>query len=766
MSFLSSLKNRLRLRSLNAKLLFPITVLMLASLLTSTLAFGLGTLLTRNQLLNQQIEQDQIQISQSLAGRVDIVRSAAGILAADPDLIQALQSKTEANLAVIDKRAVLVRSRFQLDLIQVYSPSGEAWANLVLAELYRVSSLLDKIPTNTTTVVAVDGNLLLLSRSSIPNGGGVIITGIDLGSELARIASDQRLVADLFVRFANIEESSLPAGDVLDEKAAISRERPLQLGDSMASLVVRRRTAEITQVTQTGLLVMIASSLLTTGLLLALASRITPAMIEPIRELARIAQAVAIYHEFDVIQPVNSPKSLLNIGVDDEIGQLTTAFSSMLIELRDLTHSLEQKVAARTLQLAAASAVARTANSSLEMETVLQTTVDMICQQFGFYFAGVFIVEPDKSSAVLRAATGQVGDIFDDNTYLSLPLNRVSHVTNTIQTGQAIITQDISLSKTYLPHPMLPNTRAEAVFPLVHAGNVIGALDIQAASTQVFTTDLLETFTTLSAQVAVAIQNAQLFRQQREIASRLAEIDHLKSQFLSTVTHELRTPLNAIIGFSKVLIKGLDGPLNEVQGRDLNAIYESGQNLLSMIDDILDFSRIEAGQMSLNIQPVDLRREIIGMTGQIEEWIGDKPIRLELDISTHMPSIQGDVARLRQVLRNLLSNAVKFTRSGCVSISAIYNPQWVVINIKDTGIGIAPDDIDKLFRPFSQVDGSSSRRYDGTGLGLSIARYLIELHGGKIWAESTLGAGSTFSFVLPIKQTSNEKTTHAPEVTQ
>lgn len=756
MSFVSRILRPSKLYSLNTKLLLPIVGLMLVSLLASSLAFGVGTLLTRDQLLNRQIEQDQSQISQALAGRVEVVRSAAAILAADPDLVEALQAKTEANLAVVDRRAVLVRTRFQLDLIQVYSASGEPWVNLVLAELYRVSSLLDKISANSTAVVAVDGNLLLLSWSSTPNGG-VVITGIDLGSELARLASDQRLIADLFIRYEGVEESSLVGEGAVDEKATISRQQLIPLGDSTVTLVVRRRTAEITQVTQTGLWVMIASLLLTTGLLIALASRITPAMTEPISRLAQAAQTVAIHHQFDV-QPIQPSRFLLGIGRDDEIGQLDAAFRSMLVELRDLTQSLEQKVAERTLQLAAASAVARTANSSLEIETVLQTTVDTVCQQFGFYFAGVFIVEPDKSCAVLRAATGQVGSLFDGNTYLSLPLSQVSHITQAIQTAQPVVSQDISQSKTYLPHPMLPDTRAEAVFPLRHADNIIGALDIQASVRDAFSTDLLDTFATLSAQVAVAIQNAQLFRQQREIASRLAEIDHLKSQFLATVTHELRTPLNAILGFSRIIIRGMDGPLTEAQERDLTAIYESGQHLLSLIDDILDFSRIEAGQMSLDIQPVDLRREIIGLTAQVEEWIGDKPIRLELDLPAQMPPVEGDPDRLRQVLRHLLSNAVKFTHAGSVSVSAVYNPQWVVINIKDTGIGIAEKDMDKLFRPFSQVDGSSSRSYHGVGLGLSIARYLVELHGGKIWAESVHDAGTTFSFVLPIKQTSKEKT--------
>jgi len=755
LSSLKSLQDRLRPRSLNAKLLLPIVGLMLASLLTSTLAFGLGTLQTRNQLINQQLVRDQAQVSQVLSGRADTVRSASTILAADPVIAQAIQTKTDTNLATIDSRAVLVRNRFQLDLIQVYDASGDAWANLVLAELYRVSSLLDQVPPDSSVVIVVDENILLLSRSSLQDGNGTIITGIDLGSELERIASDQRLVADLIIRYAGAEESSLLEGTASEPGASVSREQPISLGNTPLTLVIRRQTAEIAQVSRAGLLVMVVSSLLTTAMLVILASWLTPAMVGPIRDLARLAQTVAVDHDFDVVLPDRASKLPLKIGTDDEIGQLTDAFSSMLIELRELTQSLEQKVDARTRQLSAASAVARAASSSLELSTVLQTVVDMISQKFGFYFAGVFLIEPDQSSAVLRAATGQVGDIFDGNTYLALPLDKVSHVTTAIQTGQPVVIQDISTSKTYLPHPLLSETRAEAVFPLAHAGNVMGALDIQSADGNIFTPDLLETFAILSDQIAVAAQNAQLYRQQREIASRLVEIDHLKAQFLSTVTHELRTPLNAIIGFSKLLVRGVDGALNETQLRDLTAIYENGQHLLSLIDDILDFSRIEAGQMALNIETVDLRSEVVGMTDQVEKWIGDQPIHLEFDLLPDIPLIEGDVIRLRQVLRNLLSNAVKFTRAGSITVTIFHNPQWLVVNIKDTGIGIAAGDMEKLFQPFSQVDGETNRKFEGNGLGLSISRYLIELHGGKIWAESTPGAGSTFSFALPVKQKSS-----------
>jgi signal transduction histidine kinase len=748
---LSSRLHHIRLQSLTAKLLLPIVGLMLASLLASTVAFGLGTLYTRNRLITQQLQQDQNRVIRVLNARSELVSSAAAILAANPDVLSALSTKNEANLGAIDSRAVLVRNRFGLDLIQVYDSEGVAWTNLVLAELYQVSSLLREVPENALTVVAVNEHLLLLKREAIQNGKGTIITGIDLGSELKRIASDQRLLSDPYLRFDEATTGNLNSKPPFSEGTIVSQETLLRLGDAVLILIVQRNTAEIIQVTQSGLVVMIASLLATTVLLIFASSRLTLWIVTPIRDLASISQSVAIEHQFDNLAPLNSFTNFLRIGEDDELGQLTQAFNSMLVELRDLTQDLETKVEARTVQLQAASAVARTTNSSLELDTVLQATVEMLCECFNFYFAGVFLLVPEKSSAVLRAATRRVGDLFDGNNYLALPLKQVSHITTAIHTVKPVIIQDVQDSSAYLPHRYLPDTRSEAVLPLVHAGTVLGVLDIQAVQVDAFSPDLLDTFATLSNQIAVGIQNAKTFQQQREIARRLAEIDHLKSQFLATVSHELRTPLNAILGFSRILLQGVDGPLNTIQEQDLGAIHTSGERLLKLITDMLDISEIEAGKMELSLKSVDLRSELIGMNGQVEEWIGKKYIRLQFELPEQIPPLMADPIRLRQVLANLLSNAVKFTPSGTITVQATYNVQWVIISVKDTGIGIAPADMDKLFKPFSQVDSSITRRFEGTGLGLSISRYLIELHGGKIWAESEPGAGATFSFVLPLK---------------
>jgi CheY-like chemotaxis protein/two-component sensor histidine kinase len=220
------------------------------------------------------------------------------------------------------------------------------------------------------------------------------------------------------------------------------------------------------------------------------------------------------------------------------------------------------------------------------------------------------------------------------------------------------------------------------------------------------------------------------------------------------MSHELRTPLNSIIGFSRVILKGIDGPINETQAQDLTAIYNSGQHLLGLINDILDLSRIEAGKMELAFTEVDLGEIIRSVMSTAAGLVKDKPIELALDVPPSLPLIQADNIRIRQVLLNLISNATKFTERGKVGVSARIvksdGRREVVVSVFDTGPGIAPEHQGKLFEPFSQVDASPTRKTGGSGLGLSICRHLVELHEGRIWVESKVGEGSTFSFAIPV----------------
>lgn len=230
---------------------------------------------------------------------------------------------------------------------------------------------------------------------------------------------------------------------------------------------------------------------------------------------------------------------------------------------------------------------------------------------------------------------------------------------------------------------------------------------------------------------------------------RAEEADRLKSAFLATMSHELRTPLNSIIGFTGILRQGLPGPINDEQKKQLSMVKNSADHLLALINDVLDISKIEAGQLNVAAETVDLREAVLAAVQTMRPLAEKKGLELVVEITDAVGTITSDRRRVEQILLNILSNAIKYTEKGQVRLDCAVRDGFVVVNVADTGIGIAQDDLPKLFRPFHQVESGISRKYEGTGLGLSISKRLVELLGGTISAESEPGQGSRFSFTLP-----------------
>ncbi|MCH7480248.1 MAG: PAS domain S-box protein, partial [Chloroflexi bacterium] len=248
---------------------------------------------------------------------------------------------------------------------------------------------------------------------------------------------------------------------------------------------------------------------------------------------------------------------------------------------------------------------------------------------------------------------------------------------------------------------------------------------------------------------------------------RAEEATKAKSSFLASMSHELRTPLNSIIGFSRVILKGIDGPINEMQQQDLDAIYGSGQHLLEMINSILDLSKIEAGKMELSIEEIELHEVVKSVVSTAMGLVKEKPVTIVNNVPEDIPTVHADRTRVRQILLNLLQNATKFTDEGTITVALNkrVNDDGIpelVISVTDTGIGISLEDQKKLFEPFSQVDDSPTRKTGGSGLGLSISRRLVEMQGGEIWLDSIEGEGSTFYFSLPVATDVSHQ--HAPVV--
>ena len=292
--------------------------------------------------------------------------------------------------------------------------------------------------------------------------------------------------------------------------------------------------------------------------------------------------------------------------------------------------------------------------------------------------------------------------------------------------------------------------RALLAVPLLREDRIIGGLVVNRKIPGEFSPEVVELLRTFATQSALALQNARLFQEIEEKSRQLEVANRHKSEFLAHMSHELRTPLNAIIGFSEALVERMFGELNAKQDEYLKDIFASGRHLLSLINDILDLSKIEAGKMELELARFDLPAAIENALILVKGRAANHSIALGLEVDHRLREFVADERKLKQVLVNLLSNAVKFTpEGGRVEVRAASANRGVEISVSDTGIGIAAEDHELIFEEFRQVGSDYARKREGTGLGLSLTKRLVELHGGRIWVKSEVGKGSTFSFTLP-----------------
>ncbi|MFH1186239.1 MAG: response regulator [Chloroflexota bacterium] len=420
------------------------------------------------------------------------------------------------------------------------------------------------------------------------------------------------------------------------------------------------------------------------------------------------------------------------------------------------TRSAQGSLQKQNERLSVAAEIGRLVTSTLDLDTLFARTVNLLSERFGFSHAAVFLAEEAGFNIILREATGAAGAEMKARGH-NLPVNMKSLVGKVTSTGEAAVINDTAEDATYRPNPLLPDTRAECALPLRVGNRIIGALDIHAPTVGAFTPEDLSVLQILADQVAIAIDNARSYQLAQQAVREMREIDRVKTQFLANMSHELRTPLNSIIGFSRVILKGIDGPISDLQRQDLTAIYNSGQHLLGLINDMLDLAKIEAGKMDMSFEETNVVEIITSVMSSASGLVKDKPIRLTQKVPEDLPSVRADPIRVRQVLLNLLSNAAKFTDQGEIVVEAAAERdaagiEEVVVRVTDTGTGISEADQAKLFQAFSQVDDSPTRRTGGSGLGLSISQQLIQLQGGRIGVRSEIGKGSTFYFTLPLYQ--------------
>ncbi len=293
--------------------------------------------------------------------------------------------------------------------------------------------------------------------------------------------------------------------------------------------------------------------------------------------------------------------------------------------------------------------------------------------------------------------------------------------------------------------------KAALIVPLKVENKLNGILLLgEKLSGEIYDDQELDMLLLLATQAAISLENARLYENLATSNARLLEASRLKSQFLANMSHELRTPLNSIIGFSKVLLNRLDGELTERQEAYVSSVHNSSRHLLELINSILDFSRIEAGRFEIRSERIDLLDVVEECMETSTPLVRDKRVKLEKDVPVELPPVHGDRMRIKQVLLNLISNAIKFTHAGRVLVQVRPEAEMVHVSVADTGIGISPADLQRLFEPFQRLDNPLAQQADGTGLGLAISKKFVELHHGRIWAESRESQGSTFHFTLPL----------------
>ncbi|HMG78259.1 MAG TPA: GAF domain-containing sensor histidine kinase, partial [Xanthobacteraceae bacterium] len=294
--------------------------------------------------------------------------------------------------------------------------------------------------------------------------------------------------------------------------------------------------------------------------------------------------------------------------------------------------------------------------------------------------------------------------------------------------------------------------RAAVAAPMLREGSVAsGAIMLRKTEPGGFTPRQIELLETFAAQAVIALENVRLFTEIQEKSHQLEVASQHKSQFLANMSHELRTPLNAIIGYTEMMADGLYGDVGEKAQGVLERVQSNGRHLLGLINDVLDLAKIEAGQLVLAIEDYSVADMVATVTAATESLARAKNLKLGSDVASGLPTGTGDARRLAQVLLNLVGNAIKFTDKGEVSIKASASNDAYNLAVHDTGPGIAEADQTKIFDEFQQADSTQTKAKGGTGLGLSIAKRIIEMHGGTLWVESSLGAGSTFSFTVPLR---------------
>jgi GAF domain-containing protein len=470
----------------------------------------------------------------------------------------------------------------------------------------------------------------------------------------------------------------------------------------------------------------------------------------------RTALGVPMLREGVAIGVLSLTRSEVRPFTDKQI-ELVTTFADqaviaienarLLSELRQRTDDLTESLAQQTATADVLKVISR---SAFDLRAVLQTLVESAAR---FCAADKATIVREKDDRFYTAeAFGYSREFLEYMRAIPIKAERGSASGRALLEGRLIHIPDVKADPeyTFVEAPRLGDFRTALCVPMLREGDPIGVLTLTRSEVQPFTDKQIELVTTFADQAAIAIENVRLFEEIQDKSRQLEEASQHKSQFLANMSHELRTPLNAILGYTELMTDGAYGEPSEKMLGILKRLEANGKHLLGLINDVLDLSKIEAGQLVLELSEYSIQDIAQTVRSTLEPLAADKKLGFKVEVAPQLPSGRGDGRRLTQVLINLVGNAIKFTDAGEVAIKAEANNGSFHVLVSDTGPGISTVDQAKLFQEFQQADNAITRKKGGTGLGLAISKRIIEMHGGKIWVESQPGQGSTFSFTLPV----------------
>ena len=419
-------------------------------------------------------------------------------------------------------------------------------------------------------------------------------------------------------------------------------------------------------------------------------------------------------------------------------------FEDVQKRTEELSDALEQ-------QTATADVLKIISRSTFDLQTVLNTLAESAVHLCEADIASIH--RQDGANYRVRATFGAPFDARELGLSVAFAPGRGSIIGRTVLERRPVQVADVLADPDYTLQEMQVKIGFRTILgvPLLRDGNPVGVIILMRLKVQPFTDKQIELATTFADQAGIAIENVRLFEEIQDKSRQVEEASKHKSQFLANMSHELRTPLNAILGYTELIIDGIYGEAPDKMRTVMERVQSNGKHLLGLINDVLDLSKIEAGQLVLSIQDYSIKDVVHGVYSAVEPLANSKKLAFKIDVPANLPPARGDDRRLTQVLLNLVGNAIKFTDAGEVAVKAVAANGAYTISVRDTGPGIAEADQAKIFDEFQQADSTQTKAKGGTGLGLSIAKRIIEMHGGKLWVESSLGAGSTFSFTVPLR---------------